>query len=139
MVYRSPCPPARRRSRTHVQNAVDCVGSAVLPMDAARIHLAILVKGRLHGHIDLDGLIQENRLRKKGAGNTLARRLRVRKVRYEKISACLGWNRPRSKHPAPVNSTPFVRQYDILSNRWGDFICQREYPTNGIHRSSRNM
>ena len=32
----------------------------------------------------------------------------------------------------------FVRQYDILSNKWGDFICQRAYRTNGIHRSSRN-
>ena len=37
-----------------------------------------------------------------------------------------------------MNSTPFVRQYDILSNKWGDFICQRAYRTNGIHRSSRN-
>ena len=37
-----------------------------------------------------------------------------------------------------VNCTPFVRQYDILSNKWGDFICQRAYRTNGIHRSSRN-
>ena len=37
-----------------------------------------------------------------------------------------------------LNCTPFVRQYDILSNKWGDFICQRAYRTNGIHRSSRN-
>ena len=37
-----------------------------------------------------------------------------------------------------VNSTPFVRQYDILSNRWGDFICQKEYQTSDTHRSSKN-
>ena len=37
-----------------------------------------------------------------------------------------------------LNCTPFVRQCDILSNKWGDFICQRAYRTNGIHRSSRN-
>ena len=26
-----------------------------------------------------------------------------------------------------MNCTPFVRQYDILSDKWGDFICQRAY------------
>ena len=36
-----------------------------------------------------------------------------------------------------VNSTPFVRQYDILSKKWGVFLCQREYRTNGIRRNSR--
>ncbi len=35
-----------------------------------------------------------------------------------------------------VNSTPFVRQYDILSNRWGDLLCQKEYPINDIRRNS---
>ena len=37
-----------------------------------------------------------------------------------------------------LNSTPFVRQYDILSNRWGDFICQKEYQTSDTHRSSKS-
>ncbi len=26
-----------------------------------------------------------------------------------------------------LNSTPSVRQYDILSNKWGVFLCQKEY------------
>ena len=38
---------------------------------------------------------------------------------------------------AAVNCTPFVRQYDILSNRWGDLLCQEENRTNDIRRSSR--
>ena len=37
----------------------------------------------------------------------------------------------------PMNSTPFVRQYDILSNRWGDLLCQEENQTNDIRRNSR--
>ena len=36
-----------------------------------------------------------------------------------------------------LNSTPFVRQYDILSNKWGVLLCQKEYQTNDIRRSSR--
>ena len=36
-----------------------------------------------------------------------------------------------------VNSTPFVRQYDILSNKWGVLLCQKEYQTNDIRRNSR--
>ena len=37
-----------------------------------------------------------------------------------------------------VNCTPFVRQCGILSNKWGDFICQRESQTKGTHQNSRN-
>ena len=36
-----------------------------------------------------------------------------------------------------LKSTPFVRQYDILSNKWGVLLCQKEYQTNDIRRSSR--
>ena len=36
-----------------------------------------------------------------------------------------------------MNSTPFVRQYDILSNKWGVLLCQKEYQTNDIRRNSR--
>ena len=39
--------------------------------------------------------------------------------------------------PAEVNSTPFVRQYDILSKKWGVLLCQKEYQTNDIRRNSR--
>ena len=28
---------------------------------------------------------------------------------------------------SPMNCTPFVGQYGVLSNKWGVFICQREY------------
>ena len=37
-----------------------------------------------------------------------------------------------------LNSTPFVRQYDILSNRWGDLLYQEENRTNGTRRSLRS-
>ena len=36
-----------------------------------------------------------------------------------------------------LNSTPFVRQYDILFNKWGVLLCQKEYQTNDIRRNSR--
>ena len=39
---------------------------------------------------------------------------------------------------APVNCTPFVRQYDILSNKWGVLLCQKEYQTNDIRQNSKN-
>ena len=38
---------------------------------------------------------------------------------------------------AVLNSTPFVRQYDILFSKWGVLLCQKEYQTNDIRRSSR--
>ena len=38
---------------------------------------------------------------------------------------------------AVLNCTPSVRQYDILSNKWGVLLCQKEYQTNDIRRSSR--
>ena len=37
-----------------------------------------------------------------------------------------------------VNSTPFVRQYGILSNKWGVLLCQKEYQTNDIRQNSKN-
>ena len=37
-----------------------------------------------------------------------------------------------------VNCTPFVRQYGILSNKWGVFLCQKEYQTNDIRQNSKN-
>ena len=47
--------------------------------------------------------------------------------------------RENEKAPQTIqmNSTPFVRQYDILSNKWGVLLCQKEYQTNDIRRSSR--
>ena len=40
--------------------------------------------------------------------------------------------------PAEVNSTPFVRQYGILNNKWGVLLCRKEYQTNAIHQNSRS-
>ena len=40
-------------------------------------------------------------------------------------------------HFVLLNSTPFVRQYDILFNKWGVLLCQKEYQTNDIRRNSR--
>ena len=37
-----------------------------------------------------------------------------------------------------MNCTPFVRQYDILTNKWGALLCQKGYQTNVIHQNSRN-
>lgn len=39
---------------------------------------------------------------------------------------------------AVMNCTPFVRQYGILSNKWGVLLCQREYRTNDTQRNSRS-
>ena len=37
-----------------------------------------------------------------------------------------------------MKCTPFVRQYDILSNKWGDFLCQKEHNIRSIHQNSKN-
>ena len=37
-----------------------------------------------------------------------------------------------------MNCTPFVRQYGILSNKWGVLLCQKEYQTNDIRQNSKN-
>ena len=37
-----------------------------------------------------------------------------------------------------LNCTPPVRQYDILSNKWGVLLCQKEYQTNDIRQNSKN-
>ena len=37
-----------------------------------------------------------------------------------------------------MNSTPFVRQYGILSNKWGVLLCQKEYQTNDIRQNSKS-
>ena len=37
-----------------------------------------------------------------------------------------------------LNSTPFVRQYGILSNKWGVLLCQKEYQTNDIRQNSKS-
>ena len=41
-------------------------------------------------------------------------------------------------HFVLLNSTPFVRQYDILSNKWGVLLCQKEYQTSDIRQNSKN-
>ena len=38
-----------------------------------------------------------------------------------------------------MNSTPLVRQYDILSNKWGVLLCQKEYQISGTRRSLRKL
>ena len=54
---------------------------------------------------------------------------------------CLAGSLARKKKKqtaAGLNCTPFVRQYDILSNKWGVLLCQKEYQTNDIRRNSKN-
>ena len=43
------------------------------------------------------------------------------------------------KRVAQMNCTPFVRQYDILSNKRGVLLCQKECQTKGIQQNSKNM
>ena len=38
-----------------------------------------------------------------------------------------------------LNCTPFVRQYDILSDKWGVLLCQKKYQTNDIRRNSKKL
>ena len=44
---------------------------------------------------------------------------------------------PEENPPEPLNCTPFVRQYDILNNKWGALLCQKEIQTKDIHQNSR--
>ena len=37
-----------------------------------------------------------------------------------------------------VNCTPFVRQYGILDNKWGDLLCRKEYQTRDTRQNSSN-
>ena len=37
-----------------------------------------------------------------------------------------------------MNCTPFVRQYGILDNKWGDLLCRKEYQTRDTRQSSSN-
>ena len=48
---------------------------------------------------------------------------------------CFGMK--KQLYTCTLNSTPFVRQYDILFNKWGVLLCQKEYQTNDIRRNSR--
>ena len=59
-----------------------------------------------------------------------SRRKRVRLIISVKINKM-------KKSRVSLNSTPFVRQYGILDNKWGDLLCQKEYQTNDTHRNSR--
>ena len=42
------------------------------------------------------------------------------------------------KYIAGLNCTPFVRQYGILYNKWGDLLCQKEYLIKDIHQNLRS-
>ena len=63
-----------------------------------------------------------------------SRRLGLQQVSIGDSVYKVEMNSPKLEY---VNSTPFVRQYDILSNKWGVLLCQKEYQTNDIRRSSR--
>ena len=52
------------------------------------------------------------------------------------LGATFKWN--ILGYDAELNCTPFVRQYGILSNKWGVFLCQKEYQTNDIRQNSKN-
>ena len=55
------------------------------------------------------------------------------------IAKCMGVTGKKAFNTALLlNCTPFVRQYGILSNKWGVLLCQKEYQTNDIRRNSRS-
>ena len=43
---------------------------------------------------------------------------------HEEITVC-DYN-TNKEEALKLKCTPFVRQYDILNNKWGDFLCQKE-------------
>ena len=55
----------------------------------------------------------------------------------ETVQPCTGWMK-QDNCLYGMNCTPFVRQYGILSNKWGVLLCQREYRTNDTQRNSRS-
>ena len=57
---------------------------------------------------------------------------------YAEIGTYLYGEGETERASEEVNCTPFVRQYDILSNKWGVLLCQKEYRTNDIRRNSRS-
>ena len=62
------------------------------------------------------------------------KRVNLKEIMRERLNLFQDWlyiGKPE------LNCTPFVRQYDILSNKWGVLLCQKEYQTNDIRRSSR--
>ena len=54
------------------------------------------------------------------------------------VSQIMGYLKGKSSLMIFVNCTPFVRQYDILSKKWGVLLWQKEYQTNDIRRNSKN-
>ena len=57
---------------------------------------------------------------------------------YNMVDSIVVGNFIGEKALAAVNCTPFVRQYDILNNKWGALLCRKEYQTNAIHQNSRS-
>ena len=66
------------------------------------------------------------------------------KPQGEDVQAAFRYRQPQRSMGAAfgdrqsLNCTPFVRQYDILSNKWGVLLCQKEYQTNDIRQNSKN-
>ena len=57
------------------------------------------------------------------------------------ITAALAESGPdlrRSFGGPQMNCTPFVRQYDILDNKWGALLCQKGYQTNDTHQNLKS-
>ena len=59
------------------------------------------------------------------------------KEEYRKINEFLTANQNKKILFLELNCTPFVRQYDILNNKWGALLCQKESQTKDIHQNSR--
>ena len=72
------------------------------------------------------------------APNLLARDFHAERPNQKWVTDVTEFSLFGSKLYLSLNITPFVRQYGILNNKWGDLLCQKGYQTNGIRQNSRS-
>jgi hypothetical protein len=58
---------------------------------------------------------------------------------YSSIFPALSGRRiSKERLPCKMNGTPFVRQYGILNNKWGDLLCPKGFRRRNTQQSSRS-
>ena len=113
-----------------------------LGTDAPRVALAYRVSTK--GQVDHDDIpMQKIDCRKfaQKQGWRVVKEVAEKGVSGSKVSASKRDAIQQLKEEAAngeLNSTPFVRQYGILSNKWGVLLCQKEYQTNDIRQNSKS-
>ena len=113
-----------------------------LGTDAPRVALAYRVSTK--GQVDHDDIpMQKIDCRKfaQKQGWRVVKEVAEKGVSGSKVSASKRDAIQQLKEEAAngeLNRTPFVRQYGILSNKWGVLLCQKEYQTNDIRQNSKS-